>query len=887
MKMNRRFALCATIIALVFTTAARANLLDGLVGYWPFDGDARDYSGNGNHGTTHGVSLTSDRHGNSGNAYQFGEGKFISIPANSQLNKIGDFSLSLWVKVLSYHQEEEPSTKRLVALASKGDSPDMERQFGVQLGLTDEEGTWFQCVSDERLSYPGITLGQWIHIVICRENLLASLYLNGARVGFGTTRVLSKNAGDFEIGRDIRGSMEYLHGAMDEIVLYNRALSSSEVHALYNCGLKVCMVSFAANGGAGSMGGQKVLSGAHLSIPTNQFTRDGYIFNGWATSLERAAQGIVDYADEALIQIDSDKTLYAVWAAPALTLEAESADWSHGSITLRCADADTSGAAHSYSLFYKDEKGCTKAVEEIGAANVTVGADGFAHLTDSGFSSRLGGIPPVKYFVKDENGRWSAECVTRNRYLLSVGFDSYRLWWQKGLRQALTDAAELKRLCERNGEFQSSNTKLLRNSEATADGIRNTMTDFAGRTQPGDLFVFYIATHGGDYSTSKQARLAAYDTYYPVSALQADVRKFDSGVAVACIVMACHSASMTGGVDDFSERVNQWLVACGFAQCLGNVAWIASCESTQSSYNTANFTMFGQSFIDDGLGGGYADGKLYGVDFRGEAYEGGNSDGLVTLGELGRYAGAFAKGVSDKKASNVKLENDWLLDRIVLGKRTGSTSLSRPGIPTNPSATQGDTRIDIGWTVSGNATIYRIYRYPLDAPKQWEWIGTCHGNAFSDDTTVLIREYGYRIMAVNPIGVSDLSDVAVGSRGTSKILKFLGSFLDSASASADAYDTIEKAIAPNGFTYGASYVAGLDPTDPTSKFETTFSIGADGKPVVTWTPDLNEGGTKSERVYRVLGAKELGAAAQWDDVTDVEDPDAEGYRFFKAAVEMP
>lgn len=698
-------------------------------------------------------------------------------------------------------------------------------------------------------------------------------------------------------------------------------ISTVPVNVLFRGAVDMITISFHPNGGMDLLGNtaedydflwywqefyrdkpQCLLSNMH-----EEYTKDGFIFQGWALTEERAAQGLVDYADgeELVYYCEGENiyvngemapvdynclilTLYAVWApTQPLTLEAESADWSHGSITLRCADADTSGAAHSYSLFYEDENGCTNAVEEIGAANVTVGADGFAHLTDSGFSSRLGGIPPVKYFVKDENGRWSAECVTRNRYLLSVGFDSYRLWWQKGLRQALIDAAELKRLCERNGGFQSSNTKLLRNSEATADGIRNTMTDFAGRTQPGDLFVFYIATHGGDYSTSKQARLAAYDTYYPVSALQADVRKFDSGVAVACIVMACHSASMTGGVDDFSERVNQWLIACGFAQCLGNVAWIASCESTQNSYNTANYTMFGQSFINDGFGGGYADGKLYGVDFRGEAYEGGISDGLITLGELGRYAGAFAKGVSDKKASNVKLENDWLLDRIVLGRRTGSTSLSRPGIPTNPSATQGDTRIDIGWTVSGNATIYRIYRYPLDAPKQWEWIGTCHGNTFSDDTTMLIREYGYRIMAVNPIGVSDLSDVAVGSRGTSKILKFLGSFLDSASASADAYDTIEKAIAPNGFTYGASYVAGLDPTDPTSKFETTFSIGADGKPVVTWTPDLNEGGTKSERVYRVLGAKELGAAAQWDDVTDVEDPDAEGYRFFKAAVEMP
>ena len=56
---------------------------------------------------------------------------------------------------------------------------------------------------------------------------------------------------------------------------------------------------------------------------------------------------------------------------------------------------------------------------------------------------------------------------------------------------------------------------------------------------------------------------------------------------------------------------------------------------------------------------------------------------------------------------------------------------------------------------------------------------------------------------------------------------------------------------------------------------------------MTWPPDLNEGGTKQERVYRVLGAKSLGDAEPWDDVTGLADPDAAGYRFFKAKAEMP
>ena len=95
-------------------------------------------------------------------------------------------------------------------------------------------------------------------------------------------------------------------------------------------------------------------------------------------------------------------------------------------------------------------------------------------------------------------------------------------------------------------------------------------------------------------------------------------------------------------------------------------------------------------------------------------------------------------------------------------------------------------------------------------------------------------------------------------------------------------------MASNGNnTIEECYVTGISPTDETAKFEARIEIGADGKPVVKWSPDLNENGTKNERVYRVLGAKELGAAAQWDDVTNLQDPSAEGYHFFKVDVELP
>ena len=81
------------------------------------------------------------------------------------------------------------------------------------------------------------------------------------------------------------------------------------------------------------------------------------------------------------------------------------------------------------------------------------------------------------------------------------------------------------------------------------------------------------------------------------------------------------------------------------------------------------------------------------------------------------------------------------------------------------------------------------------------------------------------------------------------------------------------------------FIAGTDPTDKTSEFKASISI-VDGKPVVSWTPDLNEGGAKSLRTYRTLGINDLAQSADpaaWREVT----PGSESaYKFFKVEVDM-
>ena len=94
------------------------------------------------------------------------------------------------------------------------------------------------------------------------------------------------------------------------------------------------------------------------------------------------------------------------------------------------------------------------------------------------------------------------------------------------------------------------------------------------------------------------------------------------------------------------------------------------------------------------------------------------------------------------------------------------------------------------------------------------------------------------------------------------------------------YETAGHAKGENGVALWESYVAGLDPEDATSKFMAKIEMGADGKAVVTWTPDLSK--AENPRKYTTLGKTKLGDDT-WSPVTD--DNKAK-MRFFKVTVEM-
>jgi hypothetical protein len=74
-----------------------SNLQTGLVGYWPFCGNANDMSGNGNNGTVNGATLTKDRFGNINSAYDFNGSSWIQASRDSLVNFTASFCIRYYL----------------------------------------------------------------------------------------------------------------------------------------------------------------------------------------------------------------------------------------------------------------------------------------------------------------------------------------------------------------------------------------------------------------------------------------------------------------------------------------------------------------------------------------------------------------------------------------------------------------------------------------------------------------------------------------------------------------------------------------------------------------------------------------------------------------------
>jgi hypothetical protein len=207
---------------------------DGLVAYYPFNGNANDESGNGNHGTVHGATLAVDRFGNSNSAYAFdGIDDYIAIPDNPTLEISEEVTLSAWVSVSSLEGGEGIVSK----VWTNSRSPwELGIDTGTErlrfMGSSDYRQPSYNAIDDEP-----VRLEQWYHIAGTTSDGLAILYINGTMAASEAySGTLWENDYDVFIGTrwtHNQDSGHFFDGLIDDVRIYSRALSEAEVQALY------------------------------------------------------------------------------------------------------------------------------------------------------------------------------------------------------------------------------------------------------------------------------------------------------------------------------------------------------------------------------------------------------------------------------------------------------------------------------------------------------------------------------------------------------------------------------------------------------------------------------------------------------------------------------
>lgn len=288
--------LILAVLAFLSSTCLFAQIpTAGLVGYWPFNGNANDASGNGNNGNVNGATLASDRFGNPNSAYSFnGAGNYISVATNPSLdfsinNKI---SVSLWIYPIAY----AAGNFNKIFISKQSGSGTTQQGFNCWFN-NGNAGMLIRNGSTDNFGGPAygsaLPLNNWSHLTMTYDTGTAKFYYNGNLIftATGQTSTIGNNSLDLLFGKANWNNInaEPFNGVMDEIAIYNRALSSSEVNAIYTGCNGTPNSTISAIGNTTFCQGSNVILNVNESYSTYQWQKNNASING-ATSKSYTAK---------------------------------------------------------------------------------------------------------------------------------------------------------------------------------------------------------------------------------------------------------------------------------------------------------------------------------------------------------------------------------------------------------------------------------------------------------------------------------------------------------------------------------------------------------------------------------------------------------------------
>ena len=268
--------LCMALCSLCSTAFAQ-NVPDyvpteGLVAWYPFNGNANDESGNGYHCETYGAMLTDDRYGTQSSAFDFdGQGSHLRGAALP----FSDLSISLWFNHDSggytYTADPNSSAPTGAQLIGQGTAHVPCSWSDFAIGFADAAIGNDDLLAWEKSNAGGCSVQQssanwpletetWIHLIAISQGTQVDFFIDGIWVNsvefvepFNLTgSVFSIGARYVENcngGEPCSGPGNAWNGAIDDVGIWNRALTEEEILALYNAPAPMpgCTDSIACN----------------------------------------------------------------------------------------------------------------------------------------------------------------------------------------------------------------------------------------------------------------------------------------------------------------------------------------------------------------------------------------------------------------------------------------------------------------------------------------------------------------------------------------------------------------------------------------------------------------------------------------------------------------
>ena len=215
------------------------NKISGLVGWWKFDEGngtvAYDSSGNGNDGNLTNGPIWTD--GKIGGALSFNNSNSeVNCGNDSSLELSGEITLASWINPNSGADNSKIFGKTLNG-QDNGYGINWDKDYE---GLIPGGGVQHMNGGNDWREWgngsEGFAANTWYHIVYTKKNSIEYAYVNTVLVNqWLVKRNIPTNNADFKIGYS-EDAVSGFNGLIDDVRIYDRALSAAEVQALYNLG---------------------------------------------------------------------------------------------------------------------------------------------------------------------------------------------------------------------------------------------------------------------------------------------------------------------------------------------------------------------------------------------------------------------------------------------------------------------------------------------------------------------------------------------------------------------------------------------------------------------------------------------------------------------------